>query len=103
MNCKPGDLAVVISGRGGLRDRIGMVFRVVKLVSRDQRFGAVWECEASHPVQFYLLHETTGEIRKASTFGTKVCMPDDWLRPLPGAQDVISFDQQIEKPESVGA
>ena len=102
MNCKPGDLAVVINGKGGLRDRIGMVVTVMQLVDRDDHYGLVWHCKASHPVAYYYFSLLTNAIAVTGFCGTNPCVPDDWLRPLPVQQDVISFDQQIKKPESVG-
>lgn len=69
MNCKPGDLAIVI--RATRQENIGCVVEVVRAYYVDRKFGHVWWTKAPRP------GPTNAGIDTA-----EAGVPDAWLRPI---------------------
>ncbi|MDB5777582.1 MAG: hypothetical protein JWP38_3715 [Herbaspirillum sp.] len=85
MNCKPGDLAMVVRG-GALpaeAEIIGVVRRLTKCRPHKFSGNPVWEYE--------------GEILAVST-GHITALADDVLQPIRGIEVPASIDQSIAEP-----
>lgn len=83
MNCKPGDLAVLV--RACLPENIGLIVTVHNEWVMDEKDGFCWLTESSHPTPtIWWDGAPAGSDRESF-------VPDAWLRPLrdPGedAQD----------------
>jgi hypothetical protein len=103
MNCKPGDLAIVIRGRSGKND--GKIVRVIRPSSGNQSAGGwtwvhypedgpAWMCEGG---DLY-----TGNGNLAGNIGF---FRDSSLKPIrdPGDDAVDEMVQKLGKPEGVTA
>ncbi|WP_186077561.1 hypothetical protein [Burkholderia gladioli] len=74
MNCKPGDLAIIIKAPLSLDGSpIGMVVEVLKDWADHLKYGHCWLCRFS-------------DLMETSRGGTSYVahVPDDWLRPISG-------------------
>lgn len=82
MNCKQGDLAIVVQSRGGVND--GMVVRCIRLMGHFHGWENVWETDSAlrwaHPFQ--------GEANECAA-------PDECLRPIRG--DLLDNETEQEK------
>jgi hypothetical protein len=74
MNCKPGDLAVIIWTKA-YPENIGALVRVVRESPNGPNpvHGFQWSCEALHPVR---------SSRGVMQPGQEGAMPDKFLRPI---------------------
>jgi hypothetical protein len=93
MNCKPGDLAVVIRSETG---NLGKIVRCIAVASKEQadqvRFWACPMWEVDRPMQWEYQHEV---------FYERFC-PDDCLRPIRPQSDDATDEMTLiaGKPES---
>lgn len=95
MNCKPGDLAVIVHSH--FADTIGMLCLVTSQYDIDEDGGWCWACRVSRAVSWE--HEDTGEV----VLGRNGMIPDSWLRPI---RDSDGEDQMLRiagKPQEVTA
>ncbi|WP_186215901.1 hypothetical protein [Burkholderia gladioli] len=76
MNCKPGDLAIIIKTRSG--EAIGWIVRVLEIGREIPDLGYAWCIKTSKPV--YVESIASG---KHSYTDEPLC-PDSWLRPISG-------------------
>ncbi|WP_433867055.1 hypothetical protein [Ralstonia wenshanensis] len=80
MNCKPGELAIIIKTPNG--EHIGAIVEVKSGNSMHPLFGYLWNVRFARPVTSYTTDENGkvwGETQKRD-----VQCPDEWLRPLRG-------------------
>jgi hypothetical protein len=78
MNCKPGDLAIVI--KASRESNIGKIVRVLRLYSREEK-GVAWEVECETVVEVVGIFNQ----RPARRNPEKALIAwDDWLRPISG-------------------
>lgn len=84
MNCKPGDLAILI--HASVKDNIGMIVSVGESAGCREGYSACWYIKAS-PKKV-----TIGNAVRAFKPDEALWCPDEWLRPvsgLPVTDDII--------------
>ena len=85
MNCKQGDLAIIVRGLKGFTSHAGKIVRVIDLkMPNHPKLGAIWNVELSRPIGImsFKSHDMSPI---SEEFQSTIChCPDDWLRPLPG-------------------
>ena len=106
MNCKPGDLAIVIRDARTAKTA-GMLVEVLYLAPADQDFRLPdgfrhnppgpdeWVVKLSHPVPAPM--GSSGRTRMTQ-YG---CMGDRYLRPLPGVDDLDDVETDELLPAAV--
>lgn len=90
MNCKPGDLAIVI--KSIVPENIGKIVKVVRFSKNDPRFGPMWilECES---VRNVVGLRSLGKLPRRTDL--PLHGPDDWLRPVSGLPMTDDIDTEI--------
>lgn len=94
MNCKPGDLAMVVKGRS-----VGVVCTCIRLASIGETLDLGYDVELDGPMW-------VTDKSFQSTWGDWDClMFDDFLRPLrdPGDDAVDEMVERVGKPEGIPA
>lgn len=90
MNCKPGDLAIIIKAM--IPENVGKIVRVVEFFRNDERFGPLWtvECES--------IHNAVGleYLQPRARSHLPLHGPDDWMRPVSGLP--VHDEQRDEVP-----
>lgn len=92
MNCKPGDLAIVI--KASRESNIGKIVRVICLYSHESK-GTAWEIECEN------VSEVVGILsnRPARRNPEKALIAwDDWLRPISGIPMNEEVTDDLEVP-----
>jgi hypothetical protein len=95
MNCKAGDLAVVI---GSSRLNSPNIGRIVEVVSFDQYcpvHGPMWVIKAERPLDVVLV-DSNGYSTGLHLAATSAVTPDKWLRPLPPQNTVDEVLREAE-------
>ncbi|MDP9651942.1 hypothetical protein [Paraburkholderia caledonica] len=90
MNCKPGDLAIVIKslkGRG-----VGAIVEVVKAHGDWGGLGFCWVVNSPRPM---MTARPDGTNKRLSTLHLA---PDDWLRPVSGLPVNDEVTDDIKEP-----
>ena len=93
MNCKPGDLAVVIRGRTPGCKYLGHIVKVLELERPSSIFGPIWLVEFSRPLVGVALRKN-GEVLGVSDLSAVHGCPDAWLLPIrdqPGADESLRW------------
>jgi hypothetical protein len=98
MNCKPGDLAVIINNP--FPENIGKFVTVIKLANPENFYGGkpgdfCWECESATEVRVFCDDEGKTSVMAKDEF----CMDDFELKPI---RDNDGEDEMIRiagKPE----
>lgn len=93
MNCKPGDLAVIIRGRTPGCKYVGSIVEVLKVERPTSIFGLIWAVKFSRPLIGVALRKN-GEVLGVSGLSTVHGCPDAWLRPIrdqPGADETLRW------------
>lgn len=94
MNCKPGDLAIVIRGVNGFTIHVGKIVRVIDLAfPSHSKLGAIWNIELSRAVKTSAFKSNLQRIG-GDGLNNRCHCADDWLRPLPGE---TVFDEIVEE------
>jgi hypothetical protein len=93
MNCKPKDLAVVISNP--FKENLGAVLEVIEDAT-DPGECRLWLCKVvtSRP----LLGYHRGALSDSSKHGDRICMPDKFMRPVSGLP-MTEWDELERKVE----
>lgn len=86
MNCKPGDLAIVVNDGGS--GALGYIVEVVQAAPPREE-GARWEIQFRADQPIY--HRITGELLK----GTRVWILDAWLRPVSGIPVTDDIEDEV--------
>jgi hypothetical protein len=98
MNCKQGDLAVIVyAGRSG-RD-LGKLVNVIRGNGYDEDGDFMWECESSGTPLFAYTEDGYGP----GIESPKALIPDAWLRPIRPGDLEETLDTDIKKPDEVEA
>lgn len=88
MNCKPGDLAIIIRGLQSNSPSIGRIVKVLELAGNNPKVGPFWTIEFSRPVPVVVVKRNLDPIESTGMHTTCHC-PDAWLRPIrPDAADL---------------
>lgn len=88
MNCKPGDLAIIIRGLKSPSPQIGKIVKVLALAGNHATLGPLWIIEFSRPVMTVAVKKTLEPMGSIGLCRTCQC-PDAWLRPIrPDTQDL---------------
>jgi hypothetical protein len=90
MNCKPGDLAIIIAS--DFPEEIGMVVEVLPDSLVDEEFGFCWHIRAKRPVACW--DPATGK----DVFNSEFCVPDSDLRPVTGLPVHDEVTDDIKEP-----
>lgn len=93
MNCKPGDLAVIIRGRTPGCRYVGTIVTVLELEREASIFGPIWVVEFSRPLTGVTLSKR-GDVLGVSGLSAVQGCPDAWLRPIrdqPGADETLRW------------
>lgn len=89
MNCKPGDLAILISAP---ENSIGTLLRVIQICPDEP---LAWEFEdASRPIEFFEDEESRGFFTSTKQSGGLAIIDDADLRPLrdnPGTDETLTW------------
>ena len=96
MNCKPGDLAVIV--RGGFEEVIGILCRVTSSSDTDKDGDFCWLVRTQRAVPWFDADDPLSVIHGRNGF-----VPDAWLRPIrdqPGEDETLSW---AGKPQKVKA
>ncbi|SAK65616.1 hypothetical protein AWB80_03088 [Caballeronia pedi] len=88
MNCKPGDLAMIVKAPTA-PGHIGKIVEVLGDLEADPTYGPCWVCRTREPVS---------TIR--SGFITDPHIPDDWLRPVSGLPLDNDLPAEVNLPEA---
>ncbi|MBJ9593209.1 hypothetical protein [Burkholderia seminalis] len=91
MNCKPGDLAYVTSGK-----EAGSVVQVLRPWGEFPRLGHLWTVEFSHDVATVVpsFFSIDGFRKSGETKRVLQC-PDDWLRPIGGVPVTDDIEDEV--------
>ena len=93
MNCKPGDLAIIILGPSDMSPHIGKIVKVIDLAFPNHPLGPIWNIELSRPVEVFSYKRNLELIDRTGSATRCHCL-DAWLRPIrPDAEDL---DTQTE-------
>lgn len=98
MNCKPGDLAVIVKDELPEKD-VGKLVYVRKFDEVDKYGATCWLCDsASGPLRYW-------EGKQFRYSKTGISIPDAWLRPIrdPGDDATDEMVRVVGKPEGVTA
>jgi hypothetical protein len=105
MNCKPGDLAIIVKetierSYQGLaykwKYRLGTVVKVIKIASAPGGMGDGWQIEQPLPIELQIFGF------KGVLYEAYWC-PDEILKPLRGFEDDDSINFSIDKHQEVTA
>lgn len=93
MNCKPGDLAIIVrvDDRGD-RDAIGLIVEVMRAAAAVDWTDAnqpEWQCRSRAP--FRARDMRTGAIVLSNEFDVK----DSWLRPISGVPVTDDVEDEV--------
>jgi hypothetical protein len=89
MNCKPGDLAVIVNPRHPeLMDLVGRILRVKRVIDHDCFGDPCWSYEGRR-----IKHPIAGTLRGAS---------DAWLRPIRDPGDDATDETLLWLPSPTG-
>lgn len=88
MNCKQGDLAFLVHGRG---ENLGRICHVDSFCCNADGLGAVWNVTFDRPVSKWnwLTRERMPDARDCH-------VPDKWLRPIRPDSEPTSFESHRE-------
>ena len=96
MNCKEGDLAIVVKGFSGANSpHVGKIVLVVSMHLIKSYLGTIWNIEFSRPV-LGMATTSKGRFLGINPSSTKFHCPDDWLRPLPG--ELVDTETETHAP-----
>ena len=88
MNCKPGDLAIIIRGLESQSPAIGRIVKVLQLAGNNPKLGPFWTIEFSRPVPIVIVKKNLERVECIGLRNTCHC-PDAWLRPIrPDAENL---------------
>jgi hypothetical protein len=76
MNCKPGDLAIVIRGLTHPSPNVGRVVEVVSRFADHEVLGCCWRCKSTQAMKV--------RTPRGDAHATEFWVPDAWLRPVSG-------------------
>ncbi len=91
MNCKPGDLAVIVRSAEG--QSIGQIVDCIALDGKHSEFGPVWRVRAN----------SRGLVTIHGTLAAVCHVPDAWLRPIRDQDGPDEATQWVGKPATVEA
>lgn len=97
MNCKPGDLAIVVGGRGLEIDPLkmrGRIVRCIRILGPDDLLGRYDESDPTWEVDL--------DVRDPID-GVRVGIDDNFLRPIRDNDGEDETLQWAGKPESINA
>jgi hypothetical protein len=86
MNCKPGDLAIVIRGLTHPSPNLGRVVEVLSRLADHQSLGPVWHCKSRHAMKV--------RTPRGDELAAQFWVPDAWLRPVSG---LPVHDEQLDE------
>jgi hypothetical protein len=92
MNCKPGDLAIVI--KASRESNIGKIVRVLGLYSREEK-GVAWEVECETVIEVVGILNQRPMRRNPEK---ALVAWDDWLRPISGVPVNDEVTDDIKEP-----
>ena len=96
-NCKPGDIAVITWDEALVFSNVGKLVKVGLDAGYDPRYGLKWFIEPVNYADNYLFIDGRADdaikVCKPGDYGIE--HPDEWMRPLNGAQD--SCEEFIQK------
>lgn len=102
MNCKPGDLAVIVRGlNGALSSRVGTLVTVGALHATNSYFGPVWNVTHMRPIVGLAVDGRNGKTQGLGSLGAKGHCPDDWLRPIRDPGDDAVDETLVGNPAPV--
>lgn len=84
LNCKAGDLAVVISDEPGCEANVGRLVRVVSTTNIVNEPGHWWHIEPLGPPTWMCFQPSLGRAVQESCNLTRVFIEDRCLRPIRG-------------------
>lgn len=98
MNCKPGDLAIVLRGLEPNSPHAGKIVEVISAARHNTKFGAMWNVRFSTPIISRAVTVRGVDLGQEG-FRSELHCPDAWLKPLPE----IGNDEVDETLQLVGA
>jgi hypothetical protein len=84
LNCKPGDLAVVVTDDPGCEANVGRLVRVVNVTDAVREPGHWWHIAPLGPPTWVCLQPHLGKATEESCNRTRVFIEDRCLRPIRG-------------------
>lgn len=86
MNCKPGDLAIVLRGLIVDSPHVGKIVEVRSAARHNSKFGPIWNVRFSTPIISRAVTLRGVDLGQEG-FRSELHCPDAWLKPLPEIGD----------------
>lgn len=93
MNCKPGDIAVIIRGHRPGSKYVGTIVEVLAVQRKKSIFGLIWNVRFPRAIIGVAI-TSKGEHLGLSGLSTVHGVPDAWLKPIrdqPGADETLEW------------
>ena len=91
MNCKPGDLAVIVRSADG--QAVGRIVECLRIEGAHSELGPMWRVKTSGK----------GVVTIHGTLAVFFHMPDSWLRPIRDNDGEDEILRIVGKPQTVEA
>lgn len=85
MNCKPGDLAIIIHDPQTKGRDLGKLVEVIQSMGRDEDYDYCWECQPLSPLAGW---DDDGRYVENLDL---INIPDTWLKPVSG----LPLDEEV--------
>ena len=100
MNCKPGDLAIIIRGHRPRSKFVGTIVEVLDLQRHQSVFGLVWNVRFPRALVGVAVSKT-GLHLGPSGLSAVHGVPDAWMKPIrdqPGADETLEWAPVPPRP-----
>jgi hypothetical protein len=91
MNCKPGDLAVIVKAKQDMRN-IGKIVTVLRLAIDGEYLGP-WRTRMTREDGISWVIEGVGQIFWAGDPVKQRAIPDEWLRPITPPPGTVTTEE----------